>query len=356
MAARELYPLDLFCSQSTSIYYRSWVGALLSWGLAAVGLGSSTPSKPRLQNGKFVVVAAVEATARSVLARASARSSRTGRIFTPALFAAEFTPELSETDVTVLIKFLARDLGAAAASDGTTLKILAPGDSATITDADTSIAELKAHQHMLQARVEELSSAVTADTNKARNALSRKNPTLARAALRRRKATEATLESRAANLVQIDEILARIEQAADNIELVRVLARGGEVLHGLNREVGGVKRVDAVMESLREGMDDVEEISRVVAEGQAHVDEDEVEDELEAMLRQETEAAERRRVEQLPSAPKEKEEAAQQRAGGGKVQEKEREKEKQEPGGSPQTAEGTELEADAPAAEPVPIT
>lgn len=61
-----------------------------------------------------------------------------------------------------------------------------------------------------------------------------------------------------------------------------------DVLAQLNKEVGGVEGVDAVMDNLREERERVEEITGVLGESAAEgVDEGEVEQELEEMMRSE---------------------------------------------------------------------
>ena len=81
--------------------------------------------------------------------------------------------------------------------------------------------------------------------------------------------------------------MSQIIQAASNIELLSTLERSSAVLAGLNKEVGGTERVDRVMEGLREEGDVLREVNELIAEGGVAVDEDEVEDELEEMMREE---------------------------------------------------------------------
>lgn len=80
------------------------------------------------------------------------------------------------------------------------------------------------------------------------------------------------------------------------------------MLRRLNKQTGGVEKVEAVMDALKEQMDEVEEVTRVIGEEGAQVDEGEVEEELEEMLRaeekkQEMADFEARRMEALRSTP-----------------------------------------------------
>ena len=84
----------------------------------------------------------------------------------------------------------------------------------------------------------------------------------------------------------------KIEQAADNVELVRTLEDSSKVLAELNTRVGGVEGVDKVVDELREQIDDTSEVTRILSEGMgaaAQVDDVEVEEEFEALLQEEME-------------------------------------------------------------------
>lgn len=84
----------------------------------------------------------------------------------------------------------------------------------------------------------------------------------------------------------------KIEQAADNVELVRTLEDSSKVLAELNTRVGGVEGVDKVVDELREQIDDTSEVTRILSEGigaAAQVDDGEVEEEFEALLQEEME-------------------------------------------------------------------
>lgn len=123
--------------------------------------------------------------------------------------------------------------------------------------------------------------------------MARKQNLGAKTVLRQKKLAETRLAQRAATLTQVEEVYAKIEQAADQVELVRVMEASGQTLRALNRKVGGVEGVQDVMEGLREAMGDVEEVSRVVGGvGVEGVDEGEVEEELEGLERGERERQE----------------------------------------------------------------
>jgi charged multivesicular body protein 7 len=148
--------------------------------------------------------------------------------------------------------------------------------------------------HTLQTRVNQLSADITACSTKARAALASQNRQSALAALRSRKTAESALGTQLKSLGQVEEVISQIVQAASNIELVNTLEKSSAVLQSLNKEVGGTERVDRIMDGIRSETDKVTEINQILGEGGMEVDEQEVEDELEAMLQDEKTAAERK--------------------------------------------------------------
>ena len=64
------------------------------------------------------------------------------------------------------------------------------------------------------------------------------------------------------------------------------LQRGTEVLGEINREMGGLERVERMMEDTVEAREEQRRIGEALAGGLSNMEEDEVEDELEAMERE----------------------------------------------------------------------
>ena len=107
------------------------------------------------------------------------------------------------------------------------------------------------------------------------------------------------MKQRSATLYQLEEVYAKIEQAADQADIVRVMQASTNVLRTLNKQVGGVEKVEDVVEELRREMANVEEVNNVVAEPVHPIDEAEVDDELEEMEMAEKDAAEEREAEAI---------------------------------------------------------
>lgn len=302
-----------FVAAKESIYKRSWVSspwAVLSWGLRQVGLIGDT-ADDKIPAGKLVILQNLEGASKALSEQASQCSSRTDRIMSRRTFNETYGRilgsgrPLSTGDTDVLLRFLARDKGLIA-FDGQTVKLKGPSETEVkITQEDSTIASLKTLMGDIEAQINTLTQRVDTLSASARDAVAKKNFVSAKASLRSKKMAETNLSRQSATLGQLEEVYSKIGQAADNVELVRIMEGSTGVLANLNAEVGSIERVDNIVDDLKEQMTQVDEINNVIGEvGQnAAIDEGEVDDELEAM-----EAAERQKVETAERAAREAEE------------------------------------------------
>lgn len=316
MQQKDLIPLPDFVAAKESIYHHSWAAvpwAVAAWGLRQLGLtGAFTfGSDDRLPGGQFVVVANLEEASRSLAEQTAALTSRFERTFSKVQFQAEFRDSvlkgqrLSETDMEVLLKFMARDQGLLL-YDGKTIKVKStteePTTTTAITAQDGTIASLKELTGYLQHQTAVLGKKVEELAAAAKDAVARKNRVAALAALQSKKRAEASLQARFATLAQIEAVAAQIEQAADNVQLVNVMGASTGVLKDLNAQVGGAEGVEDVVGRLREQMGQADEVSSILAEqqqGPVVVDEGEIDDELEAMEQEKRKEDEQRRKREL---------------------------------------------------------
>ncbi|XWW95712.1 hypothetical protein V2A60_003679 [Cordyceps javanica] len=314
VAAHAMFPLQTFLQAQQSVFQRSWSGvpwAVVGWTLRQMGIVDPSRGDDTLPKGRYVLLENVEAATRQFSDIMAEHTSKFDRVFTKSQFYNTFASDLisgqrlSEADMNVLLCYLSRDKGIVE-YDGRIVRVRGVGDQAGITDDDRAIASLKEvtlrvkHQaDLLSARIDELEL-------DAKRALARKSKVSALAALRQKKAAEQTLSTRYATLSQLEETADRIEQAADNVAVVRALEASSGVLRGLNARVGAPDRVDAVMDELRDRVADTDELAAILAESTgAPVDEGEIDDELAAMERE----AEAKQEEE---AEKEKEEEREQ--------------------------------------------
>ncbi|KAI7786253.1 snf7 family protein [Diaporthe eres] len=296
---RDLIPVQDFLKANESIYYKPWSSipwSVASWGFRHLGLtGAFTfGGDDRLPGGQFVVVANVEAASKAALEQTAGLTSRFERTFSKVQFQAEFKDsilkgqQLSETDMEVLLRFMSRDQGVLL-YDGKTVKIRNPDDQeSAITVEDETIASLRELAEYLNHQTTVLNNKIEELTITARQAVAKKNRVSAMAALKSKKLAESSLQQRFATLSQIEEVSAKIEQASDNVQLVKVMGASTGVLKTLNAQVGGAERVEEVVDHMREQMGQADEINNILAEQGPAVDEEELDDELEAMLQEQT--------------------------------------------------------------------
>ncbi|OTA63235.1 hypothetical protein K449DRAFT_394525 [Hypoxylon sp. EC38] len=307
IASGEMMPLQQFLKAKGSIYYRSW-GSLpwtvVSWGLRQVGIGGPGDSLPK---GQFVVLHNLEVVSKAFAEATADRTSPFERTFSKPHFQRTFAEglldkqRLSEIDLEVLVKFLSRDKNVLA-TDGNTIKIQSSSEDTAITEEDSAIASLKELMEDLMRQTEVLSRRIDDLNAAAQDAVRRKNRVAALAALKSKKLAETNLSRRHATLSQLEDVASKIEQAADNVQLVKVMQSSTAALRSLNAQVGGADKVDEVLDNLREQMGEVDEVGNIIAEAgpAATVDEEEVDYEFEAML-----AEERKKEEEAERVKKE---------------------------------------------------
>ncbi|GAM85058.1 hypothetical protein ANO11243_030610 [Dothideomycetidae sp. 11243] len=316
-----LMPLDRFLTAEKSIYNRSWLPGpvqVITWGLRALGFGTGSGAGDKLIAGDLVVIGAVEEVGAIVThwlteQHGSVVTSIGDRVFPRSIFEEQFRSAiakdqpLSGADFDILLRYLSRDKPVLSYSSGT-VKIAEPGQAPEpISQQDESIANLRALIHGMTAQVSALQERVSKLESDARAAVAASQASRAKTALRSKRAAETTLDQRTKTLETLERTWNSIEAAADNIAIVTAMRESGTVLKQLNAQVGGAEGVDEVMERLRAEMDVTEDITQAVQEGGqvSTVDETEIEDELEELLRvqaekqQRAEREERERREQL---------------------------------------------------------
>jgi charged multivesicular body protein 7 len=105
-------------------------------------------------------------------------------------------------------------------------------------------------------------------------------------------------------LARLEQVYTSIEQAADQVEIVRIMEASTVVLKGLHAEAGGTERVEDVVEELREEMYKVDEVGKIISEAGDTgliVDDGEVDDELEAMEQEEKEKKDKTEAQEVES-------------------------------------------------------
>ena len=138
-------------------------------------------------------------------------------------------------------------------------------------------------------QIEILLTRISSLSETAQKAINNKSRTIALAALRSKKLSEATLTQRLDTLTQLEGVYSKIEQATDQVAIVRAMEASTGVLQNLHAQVGGIEKVEDVIEGLKNEMGKVDDIGSVIEAGaqlDSVVDESAVDEELESLERQ----------------------------------------------------------------------
>ncbi|KAL4931943.1 putative vacuolar sorting protein SNF7 family protein [Aspergillus undulatus] len=316
MWKRTVVPVQLYKSSAASLRRPQWglidTTALspwnvMTWGLkqirdVVVGSGSEGP---KLHSQELVLVKNLQEAGEKLIKQAlGSNPSRTDLVYSKESFVESFgtildeNSELSDADFDVLLLYLSRD-NSAIAYDGKTIKFRPTNDSPKeITQQDTTIASIKSLTATMTRQVEGLEKKIAELNETAKAALSKKNRVSALAAVRSKKLAEHNLQQRLDTLNQLEQVYLKIEQAADQIEYVKVMEASTGVLRGLNAQIGNVSKVEDVVDELREEMTKVDEIGNIMGEAGPQIDETEIDDELEELETKEREAKEEQEAEE----------------------------------------------------------
>jgi charged multivesicular body protein 7 len=312
-----------FMTKEQGIYDKGWASwvpspwSVVRWGLRQAGIlgGSFEARNGGLKSGKLVMVPALEemwrtlqpfvdglgnALPQRVMAR-DTFAKEVKRLLSVRIqedeganHAATSQSSISDQDLQILLRYLSRDKKVLS-YDNITIKFKPTAQSSApepITQEDRSIASLKSLIQDLQQQTTALSDRISSLQQDATTAIKNKNKPSALSALRRKKLAERTLQTRLDTLAQLEEIFSKIESAVSQVEVLQVMESSSSVLKHLNKQIGGVERVEDVLDSLREEVSKVDEVSGVLGEvgavdPKAVLDEADVDGELEAMEREE---------------------------------------------------------------------
>ncbi|OPB39898.1 Snf7 family protein [Trichoderma guizhouense] len=330
LAQKDLIPLQSFLQSNQSIYQQSWSQVpwnVVGWALRQLGVTDPSRGEDKIPKGNYVVMKNVETASRGLGEMIAEKAPRYDRVFTKGQFQALVTSvlaeeqRLSDTDTDVLLKFLSRDKDMIE-YDGKTIRIRGSGEARGITEEDSSIASIKELASNLEHQIDLLNGRIDELDQEARNAVLRKNRVAALAALKSKKRAESSLSTRYATLHQLEEVASKLQQASDQVQLVKVMESSANALESLNTQIGSADKVENTMDRLRDQMSATDEITAILAEPTGMiVDEEEIDEELEAMEREqnkEEEEKERRKEEakeaskamkdldELPSVPSER--------------------------------------------------
>ncbi|CRG83675.1 putative protein C1604,18c [Talaromyces islandicus] len=308
---RSMVPQEVYKSSSFSLRTSRWridPGVLSPWNVMNWGLkqlkGMVAGSTTTLRVQTLVLVENLQETSKRVIDQAATSDcSSLDRIYSKEKFADKFSKvlgqdeELSDNDIDMLLIYLSRDINAIA-YDGKTIKFHGGGDTSAITHEDSTIASIKTLISNLTEQISRLEQKINELNSNAKASLNNKNRVSALSALKSKKIAEHNLKQRSDTLNQLEEVYNKIEQAADQVDIVRVMQASTDVLRSLHAQTGGVETVESVVDNLREEMSKVDEVGTIINEAGPVVDEGEIDDELEALEQQEAREREEKEAEE----------------------------------------------------------
>lgn len=202
---------------------------------------------------------------------------------------------MSTTDFDILLRYLSRDKPCLSLNASTIkLKSTSEATPQPVTQQDTDIANLRTLIKALETQVSALTDRITTLDISAREAVAAKRTIQAKSALRSKKLAETTLNTRSATLSQLEETYTAIQTAADQVAIVSAMSASANVLKSLHAEVGGTEGVEEVVDRLRDEMENVDEVGRILNEANtSKVDEEDVDEEFAAMEKVEREKREK---------------------------------------------------------------
>lgn len=301
-------PVDVFEQQHEAIdhvaglFERLSFTSVLQWSLSKVWSSSSSSRACAVSGRALVVIANLEAVVNAFLPKINKEIGQeySAHITTPDLLCHRIQEIsgyiLSMDDMNLLLRYLERDRKVIVRTSNVVKFTV---NQEAINEVDTAIAQLKSTMTSLHHQITDLTRKTEASRTAARQAVAEGQKTLALSHLRSQKLADASLDERATTYHNLEQLLSRIDDAASNVGIVNVMEGGVQALRTLIKEIGGVGRVEEIMDDVQEQQHLSDEISNAIRvpvqtstlDGIHDVEEEDVEQEYLDMLRKDEEAA-----------------------------------------------------------------
>ncbi|ONH69042.1 Charged multivesicular body protein 7 [Cyberlindnera fabianii] len=295
----DLIPYKQFTETSDSIYTTRWVRPVLSWAVNRFIYDTSYKigdKKNGLRADKLISKKTLEKYEKEVTKKliGDAENTHTKNVFTKMQLRETIdaldiqvdgsTVQLSDLDFEILLKFLERDNKKIKVKDD----VVKFGDE-DVTDEDIGICQIKSTMSSLELHITELQVKIDSTDKKLKLSLKNKaSKDVSLNLLRSKKVAEQALTKQIASLTQLESVLYKIDESSTNIQLVNALEKGTDLLKSLNSQIGGIERVEQVMDDVEEQKYTADKITEEISRLGNGVSEDDIEAEFEEMLALET--------------------------------------------------------------------
>lgn len=199
----------------------------------------------------------------------------------------------SEQDIQVVLKHLTRDCGGVATSERNIVKLASSELDPIvkeITEEDRGVLAVKTTHRQLELQIADLEAKIAERNTRIKTYLAAGQKPQALSYLRSRKALEELLTRRMNTLETLTGVLLKIEQAKGDVEIVKSYQTSSSVLDSIlaNPELK-MDNVDSTVAKLEDSLashQQVDDALRDIGQTGAQIDEDEIQDELEALLQE----------------------------------------------------------------------
>ncbi|PNS21077.1 Charged multivesicular body protein 6 [Sphaceloma murrayae] len=157
------------------------------------------------------------------------------------------------------------------------------GSHPRITAQDKAILGMKNQRDKLRQYQKKITILTDRETEIARQCLRTGDKRRALLALRKKKYQQSLLEKTDGQLAQLETLTADVEFALVQKDVLFGLQQGTSVLKQINKEMGGLEKVEQLMADNEEARAYQREVSDMLVGQMSNADEDEVEDELAAL-------------------------------------------------------------------------
>ncbi|KAF8843549.1 hypothetical protein BDN67DRAFT_896692 [Paxillus ammoniavirescens] len=325
---KALIPLSQFLTSPQSVYDPGWlpyrmasllVGKPLWWAMEQLDVVRSEDSYSEAEmwkriEGEHVLLKLVERAADAVESSCGGMCLA-DKLHTVASFRREFGSRalpggsLSEADTKVLLRYLERDRKVIV-QDKDVIKFVTTDHDREVTPVDRGILELKTAISNLQTQVDRLQGKMEETTNRISTALKRQQKSMALAHLRFRKNLEDVLTKRLGALQNLEATLMSVETAAGDLEIMKTYEKSTAVLQAiLSHPSLHCEKINETMDALAAANANAREVDEAIriggdiAAAEAGVIDADLEDELNELVkeveREEAEASERAALDRL---------------------------------------------------------
>lgn len=293
VAEQKLVPASTFITAKYPVLTATWAPGQIAGRFAMWALGKVVNTNWRsgdvgkLKPAKYIVVSQVKPAADNLLRLLKNDYRENGSTYTAGIFSYQQVREvcgLNADDLDICLVYLSRETNALQYDPKQRLVKL---EGKKIEASDGAIPSMKDLLAQQAVRLTRLDVKIAGYNEQARSMLKQGDRGRAKQALRAKHASEKMQTQIMEQQNQLELVLAKIDEATDQVNMVEALQAGKQLLAERNRAVGGVDRVTEILDSVQDEISETDKVSEQLANLSMADNEDEVLEELEALAAEE---------------------------------------------------------------------